>query len=170
MSYVLYFLAIGVTLRDPAVTLRDASGTPRGFQNFTKCKALTLGLDWGNPYTFNSDTFTHRETMERFLWGRHKRVIPVPQLQPLDARDIIKHRKAAAVRAGEYPWYAPEVYELYHPRFNYHSPWVRDGLPPSQRPPLPEVPDMIVFSDSDDSDSDDFCSFDDEFDPFEVLK
>jgi len=97
--------------------------------------------------------------MNRFLWGRHKRVIPVPQLQPLDARDIIKHRKAAAVRAGEYPWYAPEVYELFNRKFND---W--------PRPPLPEIPDMIVFSDSDDSDSDDFCSFDDEFDPFEVVK
>jgi hypothetical protein len=102
--------------------------------------------------------------MNRFLWVRHKRVIPVPvpQLQPLDARDIIKHRKAAAVRTGEYPWYAPEVYELFHPKFNY---W--------PRPPLLEVPDMIVFSDysdSDESDSDDFCSFDDEFDPFEVVK
>ena len=35
--------------------------------------------------------------MARFLWVRHKRVIPVPQLQPLDARDIIKHRMAAEV-------------------------------------------------------------------------
>ena len=60
------------------------------------------------------------------------------------------------MRAGEYPWYAPEVYELWHPKFTWLKP----------HPPLPEVPDMIVFSDSDDSDSDDFCSFD----PFEVLK
>ena len=99
--------------------------------------------------------------MNRFLWGRHKRVIPVPQLQPLDARDIVKHRvmAAAVARACVYPcerW--KEVYAVY-PQFS--------DMP---RTPLPEVPDMIVFSDSDDSDSDDFCSFDDEFDPFEVLK
>ena len=73
----------------------------------------------------------------------------------------------AAVRAGEYPWYAPEVYEFTSGAYKFND---RPRLPPSLRPPLPEVPDMIVFSDSDDSDSDDFCSFDDEFDPFEVVK
>jgi len=101
--------------------------------------------------------------------------MPVPQLQPLDARDIIKHREMARAAAltCEYPWYADEVYGLRY-KFNelQHqliSQWARDGLPPSLRPPPPEVPDMIVFSD-DDSDWDDFCSFEDEFDPFEVLK
>jgi len=79
----------------------------------------------------------------------------------------------AAVRAGEYPWYAPEVYEVTSGAYRYLP--RPPSLPPSLRLPLPEVPDMIVFSDSDDSDSDDsdfadFCSFDDEFDPFEVLK
>ena len=65
----------------------------------------------------------------------------------------------AVARACAYPcerW--KEVYEL-NCKFNDRSQLL-----------LPEVPDMIVFSDSDDSDSDDFCSFDDEFDPFEVLK
>jgi hypothetical protein len=107
--------------------------------------------------------------MARFLWVRHKRVIPVPQLQPLDARDIIKHRKAEAVRAGVYPWYAPEVYELRGFEFIWLKPrpFISRTAP---RVPLPDVPDMIVFSESDDSDSGDFCSFDDEFDPFEVVK
>ncbi len=76
----------------------------------------------------------------------------------------------AAVRAGEYAWYSDEVY-LWTSGAYRDMPWYDRGrLPPSLRPPLPEVPDMIVFSDSDDSDSDDFCSFEDEFDPFEVLK
>jgi hypothetical protein len=107
--------------------------------------------------------------MTLFLWRRHKRVIPVPQLQSLDARDIIKHRSYIAAReaASEYPcerW--KEVYESYR-KFNDRS---RALLPEVPRVPLPEVPDMIVFSDSDDSDSDDFCSFDDEFVAFEVVK
>jgi hypothetical protein len=76
----------------------------------------------------------------------------------------------AAVATGDYPWYAPEVYEYNARPWAPHSPWAHYGLPPSLRPPLTEIPDMIVFSDSDDSDSDDFCSFDDEFDPFEVVK
>ena len=83
--------------------------------------------------------------MARFLWVRHKRVIPVPQLQPLDARDIIKHQVVA--RASDYPcnrW--KEVYWVYCQGNNLLHP---------PRPPLPEVPDMIVFSDDD---------------PFEVLK
>jgi hypothetical protein len=45
------------------VTLYDASRTLREFHFFTKCKALVLALDWGNPYTFNSDTFTQRHLM-----------------------------------------------------------------------------------------------------------
>jgi len=88
--------------------------------------------------------------------------------------DIIKHRKMAAVAAGDYPWYAPEVFEYNARPWAPHSPWARYGLPPSLRPPLPEVPDMIVFSDSDDSDSDDWVDFLDwddwDDDPFEVVK
>ena len=76
------------------------------------------------------------------------------------------------MRAGEYPWYAPEVYELWHPAFTW----------PKPHPPPPEVPDMIVFSDDDDDDEPvidwddivddwvDFLDWYDDFDPFEVLK
>lgn len=45
------------------------------------------------------------------------------------------------MRAGEYPWYAPEIYEL-----SLEFIWLKP------RPPS-DVPDMIVFSESDDSDS-----------------
>jgi hypothetical protein len=89
----------------------------------------------------------------------------------------------AAVAAGEYPWYAPEVYDYNARPWAPHSPWARYGLPPSLRPPLPEVPDMIVFSDDDiDWDGDgpnwwddpddwvNFLDWDDDFVPFEVLK
>ena len=79
-----------------------------------------------------------------------------------------------------YPGYYPWLDDLPRPP---HSPLARDGLPPSLRPPLPEVPDMIVFSDDeidwDDDDPNwwddpddwvDFLDWDDDFDPFEVLK
>ena len=137
-------------------------------------KALTLGVDWGNPYIFKTAPLLRTVIlMARFLWVRHKRVIPVPvpQLQPLDARDIIKHRAMleAVARACEYPCegmkrcypgYYPWIDDLPRPP---HSPRACDGLLPSQskllpkaapHPPLPEVPDMIVFSD-DESDCED---------------
>ena len=120
--------------------------------------------------------------MARFLWVRHKPVIPVPQLQPLDARDIIKHRieveavkavvrvEAATAREKAVAAERAKAKRREKAYTAQRNTWVEAAKAKAERAPLLEVPDMIVFSDSDDSDSDDFCSFDDEFDPFEVLK
>jgi len=80
--------------------------------------------------------------MNLIFWAQAKQVfpvsvsVPVPELQPLNARDIIKHRRAAAVKAGEYPWYAPEVLFL-----DCEHMWLKP------RPVCDDVPDMMVFSD-----------------------
>jgi hypothetical protein len=132
--------------------------------------------------------------MARFLWVRHKRVIPVPQLQPLDARDIIKHRiEAEAVKAvvrveaatAREKAVAAERAKATRREKAYtaqRNTWVEAAKAKAERAPLLEVPDMIVFSD-DDIDWDDypnwwddpddwvdFLDWDDDFVPFEVLK
>jgi hypothetical protein len=133
--------------------------------------------------------------MARFLWVRNKRVIPVPQLQPLDARDIIKHRiEAEAVKAVvrvEAATAREKAVAAARARATrrekaytaQRNTWVEAAKAKAERAPLLEVPDMIVFSGDDiDWDGDDpnwwddpndwvdFLDWDDDFVPFEVLK
>ena len=133
--------------------------------------------------------------MARFLWVRHKPVIPVPQLQPLDARDIIKHRieleavkavvrvEAATAREKAVAAERAKAKRREKAYTAQRNACVEAAKAKAERAPLLEVPDMIVFSDDDiDWDEDgpnwwddpddwvNFLDWDDDFDPFEVLK
>jgi hypothetical protein len=127
--------------------------------------------------------------MARFLWVRHKRVIPVPQLQPLDARDIIKHRieaeavkavvrvEAATAREKAVAAARAKATRREKAYTAQRNTWVEAAKAKAERAPLLEVPDMIVFSDDDYAnwwdDPDDWVDvldWDDDFVPFEVLK